>query len=156
VVFVRKSTLDELIAYLAQFNQQSMLWICAVIITGMQLWDRIDDQPAGVFDTLIKFYFDRPQRARLLSGFWSSNRRRFCFIAGRSGRRRPAGEKSLSLLHVHLGFDPNHLATLSVMAPGTVYTSDEQTAALYREIERRVSALPGWRLGWSAPSEHRR
>ena len=66
----RKSTMDELIADVAQFSQQSMLWVCAVIIAGMQLWDRIDNQPAGVFDTLIKLYFDRPFHARLLAGFW--------------------------------------------------------------------------------------
>jgi hypothetical protein len=29
-----------------------------------------------------------------------------------------------------LGFDPNHLATVQVMAPGTVYKGDEQTVGL--------------------------
>ena len=75
----RKSTMDELIADVAQFSQQSMLWVCAVIITGMQLWDRIDNQPAGVFDTLIKLYFDRPFHARLLAGFWGANPRKVLF-----------------------------------------------------------------------------
>lgn len=57
-----------------------------------------------------------------------------------------AGQLGLSLyrlLHVPLGFDPNRLATLSVMAPGTVYKTDAQTVALFREVKRRVESLPG-------------
>src|ERR1700733_12451482 len=53
------------------------------------------------------------------------------------------GQSLYRLLHVPLGFDPNHLATVQVMAPGTVYKSDEQTVGLHREIVRRVSSLPG-------------
>ena len=53
------------------------------------------------------------------------------------------GQSLYRLLHVPLGFDPNHLATVRVMAPGTVYKSGEQTVGLYREIVRRVSSLPG-------------
>ena len=53
------------------------------------------------------------------------------------------GQSLYRLLHVPLGFDPNHLATLLVMAPDTVYKSDEQTIGLYREVVRRVSSLPG-------------
>ena len=47
------------------------------------------------------------------------------------------------LLHVPLGFDPDHLATVRVMIPGTAYMNNDQTLALYREIMRRVSSLPG-------------
>jgi predicted permease len=47
------------------------------------------------------------------------------------------------LLHVPLGFDPNHLATLAVMIPGTTYHSDAQVAELYREVVGRVKGLPG-------------
>ena len=57
-----------------------------------------------------------------------------------------AGQLGMSLyrlLHVPLGFDPNRLATVSVMAPGTVYKSDAQTVGLFREIKRRVKSLPG-------------
>jgi predicted permease len=53
------------------------------------------------------------------------------------------GQSLYRLLHVPLGFDPNHLATVQVMAPGTVYKRDEQTVGLHREIVRRVSRLPG-------------
>jgi macrolide transport system ATP-binding/permease protein len=53
------------------------------------------------------------------------------------------GQSLYRLLHVPLGFDPDHLATVEVMAPGTVYQSDEQIVGLYREIARRVSSVPG-------------
>lgn len=53
------------------------------------------------------------------------------------------GQSFHRLLHVPLGFDPNHLATLQVMAPGAVYQGDQQMAGLYQEIVRRVSSLPG-------------
>jgi macrolide transport system ATP-binding/permease protein len=47
------------------------------------------------------------------------------------------------LLHVPLGFDPNHLATVEVTIPGTTYRSGVQLAGLYREVVRRVKGLPG-------------
>jgi len=47
------------------------------------------------------------------------------------------------LLHVDLGFDPAHLAVAYAMAPDSRYSKPEQQVALYREIERRVGALPG-------------
>ncbi|WP_213804773.1 ABC transporter permease [Granulicella sp. dw_53] len=53
------------------------------------------------------------------------------------------GRSLYRLLHVPLGFDPNHLATMSVMAPGTTYKNDEQVIGLYREIVGRLSSLPG-------------
>jgi macrolide transport system ATP-binding/permease protein len=53
------------------------------------------------------------------------------------------GQSLYRLLHVPLGFDPIHLATVQVMAPGTAYKSDEEVIELYREIVRRVSGLPG-------------
>jgi macrolide transport system ATP-binding/permease protein len=53
------------------------------------------------------------------------------------------GKSLYRLLHVPIGFDPNRLATVRVMAPGTFYQSDAQVAGLLSEIERRVSGLPG-------------
>lgn len=53
------------------------------------------------------------------------------------------GKSLYRLLHVSLGFDPDHLATVQVMVPGNAYPSDEQLAGLYQEVIRRVSALPG-------------
>lgn len=53
------------------------------------------------------------------------------------------GQSLYRLLHVSLGFDPSHVATVRVTAPGAIYKDDEQTVGLYREIVRRVSNLPG-------------
>ena len=47
------------------------------------------------------------------------------------------------LLHVDVGFDPTHLATLQVVAPPTGYAKPEQQVALFRELARRLSTLPG-------------
>jgi hypothetical protein len=57
-VYGRKSTMDELIAEICPFTQQSVLWVCAVIVTGMQLWNRVDSQPADVYRSLLSLYFD--------------------------------------------------------------------------------------------------
>lgn len=53
------------------------------------------------------------------------------------------GRSLYRLLHVPLGFDANHLATVEVAAPGSVYKEKEQTAELYREIAQRIANLPG-------------
>ena len=53
------------------------------------------------------------------------------------------GKSFYRLLHVPLGFDPNQLATVEVLAPGTVYQTDERTVRLQREIVLRVLSLPG-------------
>ena len=47
------------------------------------------------------------------------------------------------LLQVDLGFDATHLATVQVVAPPTAYSKPEQQVALFRELGRRLSALPG-------------
>jgi predicted permease len=53
------------------------------------------------------------------------------------------GKSLYRLLHVETGFDVSHLATAQVIASETMYAKPEQKMALYREIQRRVSALPG-------------
>ena len=53
------------------------------------------------------------------------------------------GKSLYRLLHVELGFEPSHLATMQVAAPDSTYKTPEQKIALYREIERRLTALPG-------------
>jgi len=53
------------------------------------------------------------------------------------------GQSFYRLLHVENGFDVTHLATVQVMAMGSSYAKPEQQVALLREIERRLSALPG-------------
>jgi predicted permease len=53
------------------------------------------------------------------------------------------GQSLYRLLHVPLGFDPSGLASVEVMVPETAYGTNEQMVALYREMLRRVSSLPG-------------
>jgi predicted permease len=53
------------------------------------------------------------------------------------------GRSFYKLLHVELGFDPSRLATVQVMVPESMDGNLAGEVALYREIERRVSALPG-------------
>jgi macrolide transport system ATP-binding/permease protein len=53
------------------------------------------------------------------------------------------GQSFYRLLHVEIGFEPDHLATVQIITPTNIYTTDEQEVVLYREILRRVSALPG-------------
>ena len=53
------------------------------------------------------------------------------------------GKSFYRLLHVENGFDSTHLATVRVMALGRSFAKPEQRLALFREIERRLSAMPG-------------
>jgi predicted permease len=53
------------------------------------------------------------------------------------------GQSFYRLLHVQLGFDPDRLATLQVMAPDRSYKDGGQIVALHEEIARRISTLPG-------------
>jgi len=53
------------------------------------------------------------------------------------------GRSFYRLLHVPLGFDASHLATAEISVPSTMYTTDEQVVALYREVVRRATSLPG-------------
>jgi predicted permease len=53
------------------------------------------------------------------------------------------GKSFYKLLHVELGFQPDHLATVQVVLPGTTYGKDAQMVAAGRQILARVSSLPG-------------
>jgi macrolide transport system ATP-binding/permease protein len=53
------------------------------------------------------------------------------------------GKSLYHLLHVENGFDVTHLATVQLSAPQGKYSKDEQKVALFREINRRLSSLPG-------------
>lgn len=53
------------------------------------------------------------------------------------------GKSFYKLLHVELGFQPDHLATVGVMAPDVGYDKDEQQIPPARKILQSVSALPG-------------
>ncbi len=53
------------------------------------------------------------------------------------------GKSFYRLLHVDLGFQPDHLATLTVALSDTAYAKDEQQVAVQRQIVARLSSLPG-------------
>ena len=55
------------------------------------------------------------------------------------------GKSLYLLLNVTIGFQPDYLATLEIIAPRATYGKDEQAIALQREIVSRVSNLPGVR-----------
>jgi macrolide transport system ATP-binding/permease protein len=53
------------------------------------------------------------------------------------------GKSLYKLLHVELGFPPEHLATLEVGLPAASFSKDEQIVAFGRQVIDRLSALPG-------------
>jgi macrolide transport system ATP-binding/permease protein len=53
------------------------------------------------------------------------------------------GKSFYRLLHVDMGMQPDHLATLRVAVPEPVRDDDAKTVALAREITRRIASLPG-------------
>lgn len=53
------------------------------------------------------------------------------------------GKSFYRLLHVDLGFDASHLATVQMVIPDKAYPKPEQKVAILREATRRLSALPG-------------
>src|SRR5882757_1639781 len=55
------------------------------------------------------------------------------------------GKSFYKLLHVELGFQPDHLATVQVVLPETTYAKDAQVVAVSKQILSRVSSLPGVR-----------
>lgn len=55
------------------------------------------------------------------------------------------GKSLYLLLHVELGLQPDHLATLMVVAPQASYAKSEQAIALERQVLDRMASLPGVR-----------
>jgi predicted permease len=53
------------------------------------------------------------------------------------------GKSLYHLLHVELGFEPSHLATVQIAMPVSKYKTGPQQVALYRQIESRLAAVPG-------------
>jgi macrolide transport system ATP-binding/permease protein len=53
------------------------------------------------------------------------------------------GKSLHRLLHVDLGFQPDHLATLTVVLSDAAYPKDEQVVAVGRQIVSRTQSLPG-------------
>jgi macrolide transport system ATP-binding/permease protein len=56
------------------------------------------------------------------------------------------GKSFYRLLHMDIGIQPDHIATLRIAGESGKYDKDEQKVALEREIVRRVQSLPGVRL----------
>ncbi|HEY6248998.1 MAG TPA: hypothetical protein VI685_03500, partial [Candidatus Angelobacter sp.] len=93
-VFGRKSTWDEFVADIRSFKQQSVLWVCATIVTGMQLWTRIDLQPLDVYRQLLSLFFDASLQGRFIAGYWAADPRRLLFH-----RRQVLLIAKLAILH---------------------------------------------------------
>ncbi len=53
------------------------------------------------------------------------------------------GKSFYRLLHSEIGLEPDHLATLQVSAEGQAYAKDAQQIQLERQIEEKVSEMPG-------------
>ncbi|HYL77789.1 MAG TPA: ABC transporter permease [Bryobacteraceae bacterium] len=53
------------------------------------------------------------------------------------------GQSLYRLLHVGLGFQPEHLLVMGVAAPGAHYPRDAQAIALARQVVSRIEGLPG-------------
>jgi macrolide transport system ATP-binding/permease protein len=53
------------------------------------------------------------------------------------------GKSFYRLLHVEVGFQPEHLATVTVALSDATYSKDEQVVAAARRIVERVGSLPG-------------
>jgi macrolide transport system ATP-binding/permease protein len=53
------------------------------------------------------------------------------------------GKSFYRLLHVDIGFQADHLATLQIALPENNYTKEPQVAAVAREIVNHVESLPG-------------
>jgi hypothetical protein len=93
-VYGRRSTLDELTADISQFSQQSVLWVCAAIVTGMELWNKPDLQPFDIYVRFLSLFFDNALRARFIAGYSSTEPKRFLFH-----RRQVLLIAKLAILH---------------------------------------------------------
>lgn len=74
----RKSLLEELVGEIKRCSLSSLLWVCATIVTCLQLWDR-NDPPLGAYDNLLKLFFPKELAVRFQVGFWSRDPRREVF-----------------------------------------------------------------------------
>lgn len=118
-LFGRRSTLDELVTTIRSFSQQSVLWVCATIIAGAQLWNRLDAQPDDVHIRLLALFFEGPIYTRLVIGHWSSDPRRVAFH-----RRQVLLIAKLAILHCSgRGIDARYNARL--FGPVLLKASDQ-------------------------------
>ena len=141
-IYKRKSTLDELIKDVSQFTQKSMLWVCALIVTGMQLWNPLDAKLGDIFSSLVDLYFDPPLRSQMLVGFWARNPRRVLFH-----RRQILLIAKLAIKHCsETGLDARHNANL--IGEVLLKANDQLDFGLLREVAGR-GELPATRDEYS-------
>jgi predicted permease len=53
------------------------------------------------------------------------------------------GKSSYRLLHVSIGFQPDHLATIQILLPQVKYSTNAKVMVVEKKILDRISALPG-------------
>jgi macrolide transport system ATP-binding/permease protein len=53
------------------------------------------------------------------------------------------GKSLYQLMHIAMGFDPDHLATVWMLAPDPKYSADEQAVALQREVINDLQSVAG-------------
>jgi len=53
------------------------------------------------------------------------------------------GKSLYKLLHIDIGFQADHLATINIGLPEAVFSKDEQVVAFARQVVERVQSLPG-------------
>ena len=124
-LFGRRSTLDELVADVKSFQLQSVLWVCAVIVTGLQLWNSDDAQP-DVYARFLSLFFDAATQSRLIAGYWSTPPRRVFH------RRQVLLIAKLAILHCSgSGLDARHNAAR--LGPVLLKASDQFHYGLLRE-----------------------
>lgn len=66
----------------------------------MQLWNRVDSQPADVYRSLLSLYFDPELHIRFIAGYWSSNPRGVLFH-----RRQVLLIAKIAIMHCSGGVD---------------------------------------------------
>jgi hypothetical protein len=74
----RKATRDELISEIRQFSVDSVIWVCAVIANGIQVWDR-SDPPFQIYADLIRLFFPHSIAGRFIANYYSRNPKREIF-----------------------------------------------------------------------------
>jgi hypothetical protein len=78
-LFGRKTSLDELIADICKFERNSLLWICAEIVSRVQLWARPALRNASNYQRYLIELFDETTSSRLLAGSQSTSPVRLLF-----------------------------------------------------------------------------
>jgi len=73
-MFGRRCTLDELIRDIGSFPAICLV-LCATIVTGVQLWDRVDSRPEAYASIPSPFFLATIFAFRFIEGYWSHPKR---------------------------------------------------------------------------------